>query len=250
MNSMTFERALSEFKDDFNSIKNIRFKTNRKGNTGIGKTFEDLIGVVENNNLPVDYKGFIELKSQRDYTGSKLSLFTKSPNPYGINAILRECYGEIDPKLGLTHIFHTAIKHSAYNSYKSRVGFKLFLNRNANRLEILGRDLLTGNKLTDHGIDAYWNLDDLRDIVESKCRNIAYISGKSEIINGEEYFTFNKAILLSGLTFENFVNYIEQDIIIIEFRIGTFPNGSPHDRGTAFRIQKRNIPLVFNHEIL
>lgn len=177
---MSFERALKEFKEDFNKVKNVRVKTNRRGNTGIGKTFEDIVGVVENNNIPIDYKGFIELKSQRQYTGSMLTLFTKSPNPYGIMPIVRDCYGELDPRHGKTKIIHTTVKHSAYNTYKGRICFKLNLDRNLNRLDLLIKDLSTGQPLNDHGDTVHWDLDDLKNIVETKCRNIAYVNGKSE----------------------------------------------------------------------
>src|SRR5208283_3808247 len=83
------------FHNDFLRIKQMGFvKSNRPHNTGVGKTFEDLIGVKENNFQLVDYMDFLELKSQRDYTGSMLTLFTKSPDvPEGANTFLRETFG-------------------------------------------------------------------------------------------------------------------------------------------------------------
>ncbi|WP_368996756.1 MvaI/BcnI family restriction endonuclease [Caldifermentibacillus hisashii] len=247
---MTFEKAKQEFIEDFNKIKGKRYKTNRKGNTGIGKTFEDIVGVEENNNLPIDYKGFIELKSQRAYTGSLLTLFTKSPNPYGVMARIRDTYGELDPKKGLTNILHSTAKHSSFNTYKGKLGFKLEIDRKNQKLLLHIKDLATGNLLFNHGDQVYWDLSDLQEIVETKCRNIAYVMGKSEKINGEEYFTFTKAVLLSGLTFESFLHLIEKDVIVFDIRHGTHSNGTPHDHGPAFRIAKRNIPLAFEQEVL
>jgi hypothetical protein len=247
---MTFERAKEEFKEDFNKIKGKRYRTNRKGNTGIGKTFEDIVGVEENNNLPIDYKGFIELKSQRAYTGSYLTLFTKSPNPYRIMARIRDAYGELDPKKGLTKILHSTVKHSDFNSYKEKIGFKLGLDRQNQKLLLHIKDLITNEILFDHGPQVYWYLSDLQKIVETKCKNIAYVMGKSEKINDVEYFTFTKAILLSGLTFEKFLDLIEQDIIVFDIRHGTYSSGKPHDHGPAFRIAKQNIPRAFKQEIL
>lgn len=247
---MTFERAKQEFIEDFNKIKNKKYKTNRRGNTGIGKTFEDIVGVEENNNLPIDYKGYIELKSQRAYTGSFLTLFTKSPNPYGVMAQIRDHYGVLDHKFGLTNILHTTIKHSSFNSYKNTLGFKLEIDRTNQKLLLHIKNLITDEILFNHGSETYWNLSDLKEIVETKCKNIAYISGKSEKINDDEYFTFTKAILLSGLSFEHFLKLIEEDIIVFDIRHGTHSNGAPHDHGPAFRIAKRNIPLAFEQEKL
>ena len=53
------DKVLQGFKKDFLAIKEKGFvESHRKHNTGIGKTFEDLIGIVENNNALADYKYF------------------------------------------------------------------------------------------------------------------------------------------------------------------------------------------------
>lgn len=53
---------------EFNRIKDLGFiKSNRSHNTGIGKTFEDHLGVIENNDRLPDFAGF-EVKSQRALT--------------------------------------------------------------------------------------------------------------------------------------------------------------------------------------
>ena len=54
-------------------------KSNRKHNTGIGKTLEDHLGIKENNIALPDF-GVMELKSQRSNTVSMMTLFTKSPD--------------------------------------------------------------------------------------------------------------------------------------------------------------------------
>ena len=68
-------------------------KSNRKNNTGIGKTFEDYVGVVENNIDEPDLYGY-EIKSHRTESNSYVTLFTKVPTfPQGANSILKEKYG-------------------------------------------------------------------------------------------------------------------------------------------------------------
>jgi hypothetical protein len=75
------DNIINSFKEDFEKVKKLGFvESHRFHNTGIGKTFEDLIGVVENNSESPDYMEFLELKSSRDYTKSMITLFTKSPN--------------------------------------------------------------------------------------------------------------------------------------------------------------------------
>lgn len=58
----------------FHTIKNLGFvKSRRSNNTGIGKTFEDYIGVIENNLEEPDFAGF-EIKSHRSMSQSYITL--------------------------------------------------------------------------------------------------------------------------------------------------------------------------------
>jgi len=62
-------------------IKEMGFiRTHRSGNTGVGKTLEDLLGIKENN-IPSPNGIKTELKSARKNAKSMLTLFTKSPLP-------------------------------------------------------------------------------------------------------------------------------------------------------------------------
>ncbi len=62
-------------------------RTHRAGNTGVGKTLEDLLGIKENN-IPGPNSAMIELKSARKNAKSMLTLFTKSPLPEKANSVL------------------------------------------------------------------------------------------------------------------------------------------------------------------
>ena len=82
--------------EKFREIKELGFvKSKRPYSTGIGKTFEDYLGVTENNEIGPDFAGF-EVVSKRTQTSTFLSLFTKSPShPRSVNTILLERYGEV-----------------------------------------------------------------------------------------------------------------------------------------------------------
>lgn len=76
-----------KFIQKFLKIKNKGWvKSHRKHNTGIGKTFEDLMGISENNDESADFED-IEIKTQRKGSNSKVTLFTKAPQPKGINTV-------------------------------------------------------------------------------------------------------------------------------------------------------------------
>ena len=72
-------------------------KTHRSGNTGIGKTIEDLLGI-EENNVPGPDGGSVELKSARKNSTSMLTLFTKNPGPKGANPQLLKKFGYLSKK--------------------------------------------------------------------------------------------------------------------------------------------------------
>ena len=80
--------TLDEFIARFKQIKNMGWvKTHRNGQTGIGKTLEDLLEIEENNIQGPDF-GEYELKSARKNSNSMLTLITKSPDTKSANTKL------------------------------------------------------------------------------------------------------------------------------------------------------------------
>ncbi len=71
--------TLNDFIREYQKICQMGWiKTHRSGPTGIGKTLEDLLGIVENNIDGPDF-GDYELKSCRLNSNSMLTIFTKTP---------------------------------------------------------------------------------------------------------------------------------------------------------------------------
>ena len=86
---MEFEEFLVKIKE----IENMGYiKSHRLGDTGIGKTLEDVLGLVENNIAGPDFSVY-ELKSGRKDSSSMLTLFTKAPMPSGANKELLRVFG-------------------------------------------------------------------------------------------------------------------------------------------------------------
>lgn len=238
------------FKRDFSAIKVRGFvKSNRKHNTGIGKTFEDLIGIYENNNQLADYQEVLELKSQRDLSESLVTLFTLVPtSPENVMIVIRDTYGTIDNEFSNRKIIHSTVSHSKFNSYKARFGFKLELDEKEEKLFLVIRNLSNGK---DENLQIYWDLEEIKKGVNGKCKFIAFIKAKTKK-NGDEYFHFTNAKILSGLTFQKFLDAIRGDIIVFDIRSGVYRSGKKkgqnHDHGPAFRIHKNAIDKVFDIE--
>src|SRR3989339_2187904 len=100
--------TLAKIKKELTTLKELGWiKSNRKHNTGIGKTLEDYLKIKENN-IALPNFGIMELKSQRINTISMMTLFTKSPE--GItNSEIRKRFGYPDKEFPKIKILHQTI---------------------------------------------------------------------------------------------------------------------------------------------
>lgn len=118
---ITYPKLVKKLK----AIKEMGYvKTHRTGNTGIGKTLEDLLGI-EENNIPGPNSAMVELKSARKNASSMLTLFTKSPLPPRANSILLEKFGYASTKKQGTKRLETTVNAINYNQLKGEPGFKI-----------------------------------------------------------------------------------------------------------------------------
>ncbi|TNY24864.1 hypothetical protein BV497_16945, partial [Fulvimonas soli] len=185
-------------------------ESRRSNSTGIGKTFEDLIGVAENNAKEPDLHGF-EIKSQRNLSGSYVTLFTKSPTmPKSANTHLRMSYGSFDSEHPDVKVLHTSIFHGRYNTHTAGAKFSLRVNRQESKLYVLvQRD--DGTK--DDSV--YYSFDNIKNAL-AKIENLAFVSADTRRnAEGKEEFNFTSAIIYYDfISFENFLDLVEEGVIM------------------------------------
>jgi hypothetical protein len=232
--------------EEFNRIKKLGFiKSNRSHNTGVGKTFEDYLGVKENNAKEPDFQGF-EVKSQRLTTGSYLTLFTKSPSGKGnANAHLRNTYGEeYEEYPGLKYI-HTSIFSDRFNSYQGKYKFKIINDKIAERIFIQIKD--NQENIIDESV--FWTYQDIDKCLKKKLKSLFYVNAETKIIEGEEHFHYVKADIYLNYSLENFLKLIDDGRIMVDIRIGSYKTGKnkgkPHDHGTGFRIRPSDLAILY-----
>ena len=248
MNKLKEKKILEKFKKGFLKIVKMGWiPSNRFHDTGIGKTFEDFIGVIENNKASVDYEGLIELKSARELSKAMVTIFTKSPNPRGINTKIRETFGYFDKEHKDKKILHTTFSAKRFNSSKGKFGFKLETDFEQEKIFVRIKNLK--KNIMDNSIEAYYKWDKLKEIIKDKCKYIIFIEAKSKKEKGQEFFKFEKAILLSGLTFNKFLKFLQMGVIKYDFRIGVYRSGEKkgknHDHGSGFRVHKKDLKKLF-----
>jgi len=228
-------KGYSEIVRKLKQIKEMGFvKTHRAGNTGIGKTLEDLLDI-EENNIPGPNAITIELKSARKNAASMLTLFTKSPLPEKANSILLERFGYYSAARSKTKRLETTVNAIDFNNLRGQKGFKITVE--GDRINIL---------TAENEIVGYWDKDTLKKSFERKLPHLMYVKADTKGKGRDEQFWFNEAWLLSGFSFENFVDLLNKGIILVDIRIGQYPNGRTHDHGTGFRILPDKLDLCFN----
>jgi len=211
-------------------------RTHRIGNTGIGKTLEDLLGIRENNIPGPDACGNIELKATRKPTISMLTLFTKSPQPDSINTRLLQRFGYVTSESNNRPILHTTISGTDYNNLRGSPGF--IINVNSDRINLVH---------SEQGVVAYWDRNQLRNVFERKLPQLMYVMANYRGSGDAEEFYFNEAYLLKGFSFEDFGQLLEDGNIYIDIRIGQYPDGRTHDHGTAFRVKQDELDNCFSN---
>lgn len=226
-------------------IKNRGYiKATRTGNTAIGKTLEDTLLKEEDNLSLPDFKD-IEIKSRNRLSNALVTLFTKAPSyPRGANTILRTKYGY--ERVGAHHnvLYMTSSANSIATNQYMDVGFKVRVDREEEKVYL---DVYNMNDTTNPiDTNTFWSFIALEQALYAKLKYICIVSADEKIIDGEVYFNYTNIEFYSGLSFNNFLNALEKGNMYIDTRIGVYPDGRSHDRGTAFRINYSNLLLYSN----
>lgn len=229
--------TLDDFIVKFGEIANSGWiKTHRTGNTGIGKTLEDLLGIPENNLDQPDF-GDYELKSARIESNSMLTMFTKSPLPRGVNTQLRKSYGYSSGNYANTNkVLHATLNTTGFTPIQN-TGYQL-------KIEVIDNKIVILDNLNNYF--AYWDPADLQKTFEQKYKNkFVYAYADTMFKEGIEHFQYKEAYECYGFDYNSFLSLLLEGGIYIDLRIGQHRNGKTHDHGTAFRIRQEDQHRLF-----
>jgi hypothetical protein len=240
-----------EFVERIKQIKDMEFvESNRSGDTGVGKTLEDLLGISENNIAGPDF-GIYELKSGRKDSSSMLTLFTKAPMPKGANKSLLEAFGyrqrtrKNRKQRHVTEYMDVKIPEQECNTREKELHVTVdstAVNSVGLKLEIRDNRIYIGNA---KNVLAYYDEDTLREAFEKKYKKLILVLASSKKEDGKEWFWFNEAYLLEDFSFERFAALVKEGVIKLDLRLGHYSDGRPHDHGTGFRIMPKDRPKCF-----
>ena len=215
------DTLIQKFDTKFKQVKKLGYiPLNGFGDGVIGRLFEDKFGVDENNSPLADWNG-IEIKTKKSLSNSKVTLFTKSPTWRHKSSNNDKVYNYGYESDG-TYKFNTSVTNTTNN-----LGWKSIVNHNNKTVELLLYD----------NIEASYSFETLQSAIEGKLNTIALID--TDVKDGN--VLYDSYSILSGVSMNKFLEYIETGKIVIEFRMKI-----GKDRGTAFRIAKNKMYNLYN----
>jgi len=224
---------LIEFVEMIRDLKERGYvKTRRKGDTGVGHTLEQEIGLTENNISGPDLEN-IELKAQRRGSSSKITLFTLDRNAWKVNQrdlILK--YGYIDNK-GRRSLYCTVSnKPNPQGFYTNLVENKFCLFHNSGKLI------------------AEWRIEDILYTFSTKMPNLILVVADSRFdTKGREEFWYNEVYYLKGVNKDKFIEFLRSSVITVDMRMHLKSSNVVRNHGTAFRIEEKHLPELFSSKI-
>lgn len=227
------KKAIDFLVEKIHEVKSLGYvKSMRDGDTGIGYTFETLIGIDANSSKDPDFMG-IEIKTSRSKqpketrrdTPGKQTLFSLIPqfDVAGDRTGLVRDYGYYDEKRDRIALYCTikvvknSLGWSLKNSYEDRCVYVCKDNKSV----------------------VSYNYCDLQKSLEDKHKESTFIIAHSVKENDEEYFHYDTAIHCQAVVFEEFLNLLDENLLGVDFAIHLKENGVARDHGFLWRIENK-----------
>jgi hypothetical protein len=221
--------TLAEFAGKFRQLKAKGWiQSERRGPTGIGQTLEKQIGLPENNIASPDL-GEIELKAHRVNSSSLITLFTFNRKVWKTKPL-------------------EAIRNYGTPDETGRLGLYFTMSRtpNSTGLFLHIEDEAISVRHISGQIIAEWQLQVLAERFIQKIPALILVTAFSEMRGEIEWFSFDRAQLLTG-TSEDIIQsqiLILAGNILVELRLHDKIT-SARNHGTGFRAREDKLPLLF-----
>jgi hypothetical protein len=220
------DSTLTELLGRFDEVKERGWvDTMRDGDTGIGYTFETLLGIEENNDQKADFKG-IEIKCKGMKAGgtgasSKINLFQAGPI-WAVKATTRE----------LIRILGKPGEDGLYSCYSQ-------VTATPNNLGLLIDVLNPTNKIDlRKNADAlgYWSFGQLERRLAEKHSRAVFVKAETRKAKGKTQFAYKELVYCDKPSIERFVELVTHRNIVFEFTMSEKPDGSVRNHGYPWRL--------------
>lgn len=213
------------------------------GDTNVGMTLENLLGIPPNPDKTPDYKG-IEIKSSRTKGRAKpkdnrVTLFANVPDwkrsPFDAVKIVKT-FGYVEGKR--LQLYCTV------SNKKNPQGLYLDAKNEIDLINKADTDKYKGDV-------AVWALKDLKTRLSEKHHETFWVQASRKIIDGTEYFQYNSVKHTRNPNVANMASMFEAGIITLDYAMHMkSDNIHVRDHGYLFRTTVEKLPLIFPIELL
>lgn len=238
-----YQKLLEEFNKISNQlwIKGINNWTN-----SAGLTLENLLGKKSDSMYFPDYNG-IEIKCTQRFSNFPINLFSLAfdgPMLYQMNTILQK-YGKEDVIYKDKKILIATLSCNEKTLINNSYYFKLAVSIQEEKLYLEVFD--KNHNLIEK--EAYINFSTIKSRLELKLSMLAMVWASKRVIDNELYFRYYKIGIYKLISFEKFLQLLQEDVIQVDIvgrvsRSGS-EAGRQRNRNLVFRIKKENITKLF-----
>ncbi len=218
----TLEELLAKF-DQINGLGWI--DTLRIGDTGIGYTFESLLGIKENNDQKADFKG-IEIKCKGIKEGgsansTKTNLFQAGPS-WASETTAKE----------RIRVLGRAADDGLYTCYSQLTTTP---NNLGLLLDILGHQSKIDLRKEQDAL-GHWSFAQLEKRLLEKHSRTAFVKARTRTTKTKNQFSYEELVYCDQPSIARFLDLVAHRKIVFEFLLSEKPNGSIRNRGYPWRI--------------
>ncbi|HUY69217.1 MAG TPA: MvaI/BcnI family restriction endonuclease, partial [Alphaproteobacteria bacterium] len=210
---------------------------NAKKDTAIGRTLETMLGIKINSRKEPDYKG-IELKSFRSKQAGKENRKTLFAQVAKWELSKLKSSAEILRHFGYARGNDFKLYCTVSTQVRNSQGLQFLMDHQADRL-------VENSSKKEIGDFAVWLMQDLRKRLVEKHSETFWVSAKSHIKGGNEFFEFKKALHTKKPIVSQFDILLEQGSITMDHLIKRTPNGRVSEKGPLFKIQSSALEMLF-----
>lgn len=212
----------------------------KHGDTDVGMTLENLLGIKPNADKAPDYKG-IELKTSRKLgkavasisKNKKVTLFTNTPDwkrsKFDALGILKT-FGYVEN--GRLQLYCTV------SNITNPQGLYLDAHNEIDLINKAKTDKYTGDV-------AVWALDVLKARLAEKHHETFWVQASSRVIDGKEYFQYDFVRHTRKPNTVNLASLFDAGIITLDYAMHIKPSGGVRDHGYLFRTTSDKFPHIF-----
>ncbi|MCC6423228.1 MAG: hypothetical protein IT447_07085, partial [Phycisphaerales bacterium] len=226
--SFAIDPPLAQLLEKFDTVKAKGWvKTMRAGDTGIGYTFETLLGIKENNDQTADYQGIeIKCKGARadGHLGAgKINLFQAAPI-WADKLTARQRIRELGAR-GNNGLFAC---HSQVTTIPNNLDLLLAVMDQQEKVDLQKQSRMLG----------HWPYESLQNRLIEKHSRAVFIKARTQGKGVDMQYQYEELVYCDRPDIRRFIKLLMQDKIVFEFTMRERSNGTVRNHGYPWRLSR------------